>query len=174
MTIIPFGVTGCGKSTIAKLLTEKLGWQFYDADHFHSAENIKKMDDGEALTDQDRSKWLADLEMLIANSVLDHENNTLACSALKLSYRQYLRVNENVKFVFLEIGIAEVKARFEKRNAELIAAGKPPHFMNSTLIESQFATLETSGAIDLTLDATLPAEILVQKIMATFQLRKSV
>jgi gluconokinase len=37
------GVAGCGKSTLAKMLAERLGWKFYDADGFHTPEAIEKM-----------------------------------------------------------------------------------------------------------------------------------
>ena len=38
------GVSGCGKSTVGKLLAEKLSIPFYDADDYHFPENVKKME----------------------------------------------------------------------------------------------------------------------------------
>ena len=43
---------------IGKLLAEGLGWQFYEADDFHSRANIEKMRSGRPLTDEDRGPWL--------------------------------------------------------------------------------------------------------------------
>ena len=53
-----FGVSGAGKTTVGKLLARELGWQFLEADDFHSAANIEKMRSGRPLTDEDRWPWL--------------------------------------------------------------------------------------------------------------------
>ena len=46
MFVLIMGVTGSGKTTIGKLLSEAIGWPFYDADDFHSLENVRKMASG--------------------------------------------------------------------------------------------------------------------------------
>jgi gluconokinase len=161
MTIILFGVTGCGKTTIAELLAEKIGWKVYDADDFHPPENIEKMRNGNPLNDVDRKGWLKSLRDLIDESADTKENNTLACSALKVSYRSYLNENNDVKFVFLEADRETIEKRLNNRKG---------HFMNPKLLESQFETLEISDEIDLILNATLPAEEIVAKIAEKFNL----
>ena len=55
------GVSGSGKSTLGRALAQKLGWEFFDADDFHSAENIAKMAAGIPLSDSDRAPWLVAL-----------------------------------------------------------------------------------------------------------------
>ena len=52
------GVSGCGKSTVGRLLAARLGCQFLDADEFHPPENVAKMATGTPLTDADRRPWL--------------------------------------------------------------------------------------------------------------------
>jgi len=49
MVVIIFGVSGAGKTTIGQLLSEELGWRFYEADDFHSQTNIDKMREGVAV-----------------------------------------------------------------------------------------------------------------------------
>jgi gluconokinase len=159
--IILFGVTGCGKTTIAKLLAEKLGWQFFDADDFHSAANVEKMRNGIPLTDEDRKGWLESLRTKIVESAESNTDITLACSALKVAYRTFLKGENDVKFVFLKADIELVKKRLDNRKN---------HFMNPKLIDSQFVTLETFGEIDLELDSTFPANTLVDEIVKTFAL----
>ena len=101
--IIVMGVSGCGKSSVGKLLAEKLGWDFYDADDFHPPVNVKKMADGIPLDDSDRAPWLALLHELISSSLKQNQPGVLACSALKERYRQQLMEgNENIQLVYLK------------------------------------------------------------------------
>ena len=133
MIVIVFGVSGAGKTTIGKLLAQKLGWRFYEADDFHSQANINKMRRGIPLTDADRWPWLESLRQLIERSLEASENAVLACSALKRAYRERLRVSDEVKFVFLRGDYALIEKQLRRRHG---------HFMNPELLRSQFADLE--------------------------------
>ena len=82
---IIMGVSGCGKSTVARLLAERLGWDFLDADDFHSSENISKMEAGIPLSDSDRAPWLASLNEKLISTLKAGQHPVLACSALKES-----------------------------------------------------------------------------------------
>ena len=79
------GVSGCGKTTIASRLAEKLGWTFIESDSYHSEEQIQKMSSGIALTDTDRQPWLESLHDLLADLSKKDQSAVLACSALKKS-----------------------------------------------------------------------------------------
>jgi gluconokinase len=130
---ILFGVSGAGKTTIGKLLAQELGWKFYEADDFHSQSNINKMRRGVPLRDQDRQPWLTKLRELIERCLATSQDAVLACSALKEKYRRSLRVNDQVKFVYLHGDYALVAGQLRKRHG---------HFMNPELLKSQFADLE--------------------------------
>ena len=56
MILLVMGVTGSGKTTVGKLLAQRLGWLFLDADDFHPPQNIEKMKHGVSLTDEDRGR----------------------------------------------------------------------------------------------------------------------
>ena len=133
MVVIIFGVSGAGKTTIGKLLARELGWRFYEADDFHSQANIDKMRQGIPLTDEDRWPWLESLRELIEQCLATGENAVLACSALKEAYRRRLRVSDKVKLVFLRGDYALIANQLWQRRG---------HFMNSALLQSQFADLE--------------------------------
>jgi gluconokinase len=131
--VIVFGISGAGKTTVGKLLANELGWRFYEADDFHSPSNIDKMHRGVPLTDEDRRPWLQKLRQLIEKCVAGTENAVLACSALKHAYRDQLRISEDVKFIFLRGDYALIKRQLRHRHR---------HFMNPSLLRSQFADLE--------------------------------
>lgn len=136
MIVIIFGVSGAGKTTVGKLLARKLGWHFLEADDFHPAANVDKMRSGHPLTDDDRWPWLKHLREQIERSLATGENAVLACSALKRKYRDCLRVNSDVKFVFLRGDYALIEKQLRSRHG---------HFMNAALLRSQFHDLEEPG-----------------------------
>jgi gluconokinase len=162
--VIVFGVSGAGKTTIGKLLAEELGWQFYEADDFHPRANIEKMRSGRPLTDEDRWPWLERLREQITRSLASREDAVLACSALKRAYREGLRVNEDVKFVFLRGDYALVENQLRRRRG---------HFMNPALLQSQFADLEEPRPDEdvITIDLGRSPQELVDEIKVKLNLR---
>src|SRR5690606_21916238 len=56
--LVVMGVSGSGKSTVARLLAEKLGWDMLEGDDLHPETNVAKMASGTPLTDEDRWPWL--------------------------------------------------------------------------------------------------------------------
>ena len=133
MIVVLFGVSGAGKTVTGQLLAQDLGWKFYDTDDFHAPANIEKMRSGVPLTDEDRKPWLDSLRRLIERSLAENVNAVLACSALKRAYREYLRVSPEVRFVFLRGEYDLVSRQLQNRTG---------HFMNPTLLQTQFDTLE--------------------------------
>jgi gluconokinase len=131
--IIIFGVSGAGKTTVGELLARELDWHFFEADDFHSPANIEKMRRGVPLTDNDRWPWLENLRELIKRCVAANGNAVLACSALKRLYRKHLRVSAEVKLVFLCGDYELISEQLRRRRG---------HFMDPTLLRSQFAELE--------------------------------
>jgi len=154
MFVVITGVAASGKTTVGKLLAHNLGWPFHEGDDFHPAANVEKMRGGEALTDTDRQPWLDALRAMIQSAVANGESGVLACSALKRRYREHLRVNDQVVFVHLTATPELIAHRLQQRKG---------HFMNPSLLKSQFATLETAQT-ELSLDASLPPAELVKQL----------
>ncbi|MFI5953314.1 gluconokinase [Cryptosporangium sp. NPDC051539] len=134
-TVVVMGVTGCGKSTIGQLLSERLGVDFAEGDDLHPPENIAKMTAGHPLTDEDRWPWLA----RIADWLADHaaDGGVIPCSALKRAYRDRLRQGApDVWFLHVDVDRETILQRVAERKH---------HFMPVSLVDSQFATLEPLG-----------------------------
>jgi carbohydrate kinase (thermoresistant glucokinase family) len=138
MTIaVMMGVSGSGKTTIARGVAEREGRRLLEGDAFHPPSNVAKMHAGTPLTDEDRWPWLLAIAHEIDAMRARSEQGVVACSALKRSYRDILIGNRtDVVLVYLQGSQALI--------AERIAARKG-HFMPPTLLDSQFATLEEPG-----------------------------
>jgi carbohydrate kinase (thermoresistant glucokinase family) len=115
MLLIVMGVTGSGKSTAGRLLAERLGLEFHDADAYHPPENRAKMANNIPLGDADRWPWLE----LLAKLAGEWEANggaVLACSALKQAYRDVLLKHvKNQRVIYLELPRAAAAKRLEER-----------------------------------------------------------
>jgi len=134
MVLILMGVSGSGKTTIGARLAQDLGWRFLDADDFHPAENIRKMTEGQPLTDDDRAPWIERLRREIAAVLAAGESIALACSALSVASREKLAVDPlQVRFVYLKGSPALIRQRLRNRSG---------HFMKESMLASQFAALE--------------------------------
>jgi gluconokinase len=144
------GVTGSGKTTIGRLLSEELGWKYYDADDYHPASNIEKMKSGFPLDDADRRPWLEALRDLIRDCLERGETAILACSALKESYREFLMIDKRVRLIYLKGKRELIQERLSQRRG---------HYMNPELLNSQFDILEEPrGALHVDVSLS-PGEI---------------
>lgn len=149
------GVSGSGKTTIGKALSEAMNLPFYDADDFHPALNIKKMSEGQPLNDDDRQPWLERL----ANEIASWQNGkggVLACSALKESYRQTLESkSKNINWIYLNGDFDLIYSRMQ---------GRKEHFMKKEMLQSQFDTLEIPN-YGLSIDINKSQNTIIKNIM---------
>ena len=129
---IIMGVAGCGKTTIAKGVADKLGLNFIEADDYHSEANKAKMSSGEALSDSDREPWIDDL---VAAAKTQKSDGVMSCSALTQFVRKRLRagLNGNCTFIHLHGSPRIIRERLSARKN---------HFFGANLLASQFAALE--------------------------------
>ena len=138
MTVaVLMGVSGSGKTTIAKGLADRLGWQMLEGDKLHPPANIAKMSAGTPLTDEDRWPWLHAIAAAIDDWRAGGVSGVVACSALKRAYRDILiGPRTDVVLVYLQGSHALIAGRMAARHG---------HFMPTGLLDSQFATLEEPG-----------------------------
>lgn len=161
------GVTGAGKSTVARAIADRAGAPFLDADDLHPAANRRKLAAGEPLTDEDRWPWLA----AVRDRMGDHDHScgpgapgplrglVVACSALRRAYRDVLREVGRPVF-FAELGT----------DAELISArlaARRGHFASARILESQIHTLEPLEADELGMICPIsrPADEIAERVL---------
>ena len=144
-------------------LADRLGGDFLDADPYHPTANVEKMSRGIPLTDEDRASWLDILAGMLRGRLGSGRPVMLACSALKESYRQRLRVSPDVRFVHLKGTYQVLLRRMEERQG---------HFMKASMLKSQFETLEDPatgpGTDGLAVDVELSVEQIVDRVIAAW------
>ncbi len=153
------GVSGSGKTTVAGILADRLGWAFQEGDALHSQANIEKMRSGQPLNDADRQDWLEAVAEWIERRLDAGENGIITCSALKRSYRAVIdRRGSGVLFVYLAGSQGTIVPRLAARQA---------HFMPARMLDSQFATLEEPGPDEplLRVDIGPPPEAIAERIL---------
>ncbi len=153
--VVVMGVSGSGKSTIGERLARALSGTFIDGDDLHPRANVMKMANGIPLTDEDRAPWLTRINDAVFSLEQRSRIGVVVCSALKRSYREAIRANNQaVFFLFLDGSKQVILQRIANREG---------HFMKPQMLASQFDILErpSSDEIDvMTVSLTRsPAEI---------------
>ena len=152
------GVAGSGKSTVGAELAKRLGGVYVDGDDLHPPENIAKMARGEPLNDADREPWLDKVGAVLRDA---QGIALIGCSALKLAYRDRIRVaaGGSVTFIHL-VGTRKV--------IEMRMADRSGHFMPLSLLDSQFADLESPKQNEkaISVDIDQPLDSLVEALVA--------
>ena len=128
------GVSGSGKTTVGKLLAERLGWQYQEGDALHPLENVAKMSAGTPLTDADRIPWLERIAARIDDWRSRGESGVVTCSALKRAYRDIIIGDRP------DVGLVHLRGSRELIGRRM--AARKGHFMPTALLDNQFATLQ--------------------------------
>lgn len=157
--IVVMGVSSSGKTAVGKALARRLHAPFLDGDDFHPPANKEKMRAGIPLTDEDRWPWLESLAAALRQAAASKGVAVGACSALRRSYRDFLRnrVHQPLLFVHLHGDKAVIAARIARRTHE---------YMPASLLDSQFATLEMPAPDEnvLTLSVLDPVETIAGRV----------
>jgi gluconokinase len=135
---------------------------YRDGDDLHSAANVAKMRAGVPLTDADRWPWLD----TVAVTLRDKAPIIIGCSALKRVYRDRIRsgAGGEVTFVHLAGSREVIAARMAERKG---------HYMPLSLLDSQFAALETPGADEgVTVDIGPPVSVIVETVLEALERRE--
>ncbi len=157
--IVVMGVSGCGKSTVGRLLARALDVPFVEGDELHPARNIELMASGVALTDDDRQGWLQSVGAQLSSPSAQSRGAIVTCSALRRSYRDLLRTHApDLRFVFLQGDKRVLTQRMAERDG---------HYMPASLLQSQLDTLEPPAADEraIALDIQHPPEVLARQAL---------
>jgi gluconokinase len=132
--IIIMGVSGSGKSSVAKNLAKALGYSYLDADDFHNAEAKRLMAKGKALSDLQREQWLHRMISFFSSPAFAQTKTVFAFSGLKQRHRRLLNALElSTQFIFLHGKEQVIARRINDRNG---------HFFPVHLLKSQFDALD--------------------------------
>lgn len=164
--IIVMGVSGCGKSTIARVIADRFQCEFLDADDFHTEKSKDLMQQGIALTDEIRLPWVRRIQEHINSLFIEEKCVVIAFSGLKKIHRDLLRdTTTNTLLLHLLVEKSKIQMRLNKREN---------HFMSSKLVESQFQSLEDPSnemdvvTIEANQDIAQVVECSIQAIEAGF------
>jgi gluconokinase len=158
MHIVVMGVSATGKTSVGEQLAEELGAEFVEGDSLHSRHNIDKRGKGVPLTDEDRWPWLQAIAELVAVRDSEGTSTVVTCSALKRSYRDVLRDASPTFFVHLHAPFEVLQERMQLRSK---------HFMPTSLLRSQFDTLEDLGDDEggAVVDVSDPVDVVVEEAL---------
>ncbi len=159
-TAVVMGVSGAGKTTVARAIAELTGWPYAEGDDFHPEANVAKMRSGTPLTDGDRLPWLREVARWIAEHERAGVSTVVTCSALRVSYRDVLREGtSSVFFVHVDVPDEVLVARVTHRSG---------HYMPASLLTSQLRTLERlqPGERGATVDGDAPPAQVAAAVLA--------
>ncbi|WP_329624948.1 gluconokinase, GntK/IdnK-type [Streptomyces sp. NBC_01255] len=158
--VLVVGIAGSGKSTVGRLLAERLGWAYRDADEFHSEADRAKMAAGHALTDSDREPWLEAIGEWMDRATAAGRRAVVSCSALKRAYRDLLLAGRpDALLVYLHGSRELLKSRLEARRG---------HFFPAVLLDSQLAVLQEPEPDEhpLVVEIDQPPEAVVTAVLS--------
>jgi len=134
LLLICMGVSGCGKSTVAKELSNRFKLRFLEADEFHPEQNHERMAAGIPLTDEMRLPWIEAMCIALTEEARRGRNCVLAYSGLRQKQRQAFReLGFRTLYLFLEGSKSLIAGRMAERR---------DHFMPAGLLDSQFDDME--------------------------------
>uniref|UniRef100_UPI000A3AD306 gluconokinase, GntK/IdnK-type n=1 Tax=Streptomyces sp. NRRL B-24572 TaxID=1962156 RepID=UPI000A3AD306 len=157
--VLVVGVAGSGKSTVGRLLAERLGWAYLEADEFHSDASRAKMAAGHPLTDSDRGPWLEAIAAWMDQAITAGRKAVVTCSALKRGYRDKLLAGRpDVLLVYLHGSRELLESRLAARNG---------HFFPADLLDSQLSDLQEPQPDEhpLVVEIDRPPEAVVAEVL---------
>lgn len=162
--LVIMGVSGSGKTSLSQALAKHYGYQYWDADDFHSDAAREHMANGQPLTDEMRAPWVLSLQQHLRNEAAHQRHCTLAFSGLKQPHRNQIRAaGLKTLFLFLDGNKPVIHSRLSARTN---------HFMPPDLLDSQFNSLEnpTQEPDVIPIDISVPLEqVIAQAIKAIDQ-----
>jgi gluconokinase len=157
--ILLMGVAGSGKTTLGRLLAQRLAYVFVDADDFHDAAAIARMRGGAPLADDERDAWVERLARALTQLHDQRTNCVLAFSGLRARHRRRL----------MGIGFATAAFMLEG-SAPLLderLSHRADHFMPAAQLPDQIATMEAVQPDERIepLDVAAPPDVLVAALL---------
>jgi gluconokinase len=157
---ILMGVSGSGKTTVGRHLSEQLECDFLEGDRRHPRANIIKMSTQQPLREDDRVPWLLEIEVDIRRAINQHREIVITCSALKASYRKQLCAHGRVQLILLDVALPILQQRLQNRTN---------HYMSSEMLSSQCATFEEISPEEqvITINGNSTIDLVIHELITT-------
>jgi gluconokinase len=151
------GVSGSGKTTVGRLLAQKLECDFLEGDRRHPLQNVIKMITPQPLQEEDRLPWFLAIEDDIRRAIDLNREIVMTCSALKASYREQLTSLGRVQLVWLDVDVLILDQRLKERSG---------HYMKCEMLSSQIATFEAISPEEnvITVDGNLSVDDILSEL----------
>jgi gluconokinase len=155
---IIIGVSGSGKTSIGRLLAQKLECDFLEGDRRHPRSNIAKMSSQQPLTEEDRLPWLLEIEDDIRRAIDRNREIVMTCSALKVSYRKQLLSLGQIQLVWIDVAASLLEQRLKDRSG---------HYMKSEMLHSQMAVFQSIAPEEdiISVDGNPPIGTVIDELM---------
>ncbi|GLS83515.1 gluconokinase [Paraferrimonas haliotis] len=139
--VVIMGISGTGKSTLAKAFANSVGGVFVEADDFHSDQAKALMAKGQGIDEDMRNRWFKRL-LTQVDSLLSNETPVvMAFSGLKQLHRNQLAQRaDKVTGFFLNGDDSLIRQRLTERQR---------HFAGIELLDSQLAALQAVKTSEL-------------------------
>jgi gluconokinase len=157
---ILMGVSGSGKTTAGRYLSEQLECDFLEGDRRHPRANIIKMITRQPLQEDDRVPWLLEIEEDIHRAISRNREIVITCSALKASYRKQLCAHGRVQLILLNVDRPILEQRLE---------GRDNHCMKRDMLASQLAAFEEISPEEqvITINGNSTIDLVIHELITT-------
>lgn len=156
MTIYLIGMMGSGKTTIGKLLSEKLDVTFYDLDSMIETKTHKTVFD---IFEQEGEKSFRELEKKTLKEIKDLEGVVSCGGGIVLDKKNRHILQSSGETIFLKSSIPELAKRLKSNKIRPLLEKKDIHQELDKILSDRQKLYEQTADLIITVDKKTPMEI---------------
>jgi shikimate kinase len=151
------GFMGSGKTTVGKILANKLGWSFFDLDRIIELSENKKIAD---IFSQDGEKYFREIESkIIKKAIINNKNCVFACGGgVVLKGENMSAIGKKCHIVYLMISPQEAVKRLKDAADRPLLLNKDKEKEISSLLDKRLEFYEKYSEIIIDNNSLSPEE----------------